>query len=66
MRVGEMALPFAGYGTRCISWGRAGELTTVVWVWESWQADQVRYFWAQIQGFEFVYPNIYSIDKLLE
>lgn len=57
MRVGEMALPFAGYGTRCISWGRTRELTTVVWVWESWQADQVRYFWTQTRALNLSTPT---------
>jgi hypothetical protein len=38
----------------------------VVWVQESWQADQPSYTQAQIQGSELAHPNTYPIDDVLE
>lgn len=44
MREKEMTLVPASYGIERASLGNAGDLTLVVWVQKSWQADQVSYY----------------------
>jgi hypothetical protein len=66
MRAGDLALPFAGYSIGWTSQGKIGELIWVVWVQESWQADQLATTQTQIQGFEIAHCNIYPISELLE
>ena len=46
--------------------GSAGELAPVVWVQESWGADQLSYYKGQIQGSELAHPNICPICELPE
>jgi hypothetical protein len=41
MRVSELPLLLAGSSTGWASWGNAEEFTLVVWVWETWRADQL-------------------------
>lgn len=44
MRAGELVLSLASCSmVGWASWGRAGELALVVWVWKSWQGHQLRY-----------------------
>jgi hypothetical protein len=57
MRAGELALPLVCFRNECASLGSFRELTLVVWVQESWQADQV---------VELVHLNIYLMYELLE
>jgi hypothetical protein len=42
MRMVELALPLAGCSVGWTSQGRAEELALVVWVLESWWADQLK------------------------
>jgi hypothetical protein len=37
-----------------------------VWVWESWWANQLRYYQVQIQAFKFAHPNICPMYELLK
>jgi hypothetical protein len=43
MRAKELVLPLASCSIRWSSLDLAGELALVVWVWESWWADQLSY-----------------------
>ena len=60
VRVGELALPLAGCRIGRTGWGSAGELALVVWVWESWWADQFRYHPGPGSGLCVGPPNIYG------
>lgn len=60
-RAKELILPLAGWGIEWASLDRVIELTVMVWIQKSWQANQIRYHIAQIQGFDLLHLNLYSM-----
>ena len=66
MRVAELGLPFAGCSIVWAIQDRAGELSLLVWVQESWWVDQIKYLSDPNQGLELSHPNIYHINELLK
>ena len=64
MRVGKLTLTPPDGSTGWPSQGRAGELTLVLWMWESQHSDQLSCYPGS--GFELAHPKIqFSICELL-